>query len=110
MISKISPEIICLNETWLKDDSCLNLPGYNVVTRNRHGVSGGVAILINKNLEFISIDYPNFNHLNANYNINICTIKLRLRDNNIPIYITSVYSPPYALTNRDVPVDTIWKK
>lgn len=70
--------IVCITETHLKDHETFKLNGYNIYTKDRDVIhsSGGVAILIKKNikhyqsitpntinLEAISVTISNKNHL-----------------------------------------------
>ena len=51
--------VIALSETWLKSSSpdVFQLPGYQLITRNRlHRVGGGVALYIHSSIHFIIRD------------------------------------------------------
>ena len=83
------PDIVLLNETKL--DTChsnfyLDFDNYNVISKPRNKYGGGVAILINKKLDFIH-DFS-FEH----YELELIHIKIMLSNNLISIF--SLYNPP----------------
>src|SRR5580692_6781056 len=83
---KCLPEIICLQETWLKDNKQFSLKGYEIVRRDRktetHG--GGVATLIKSGINFSVLEVPD------NFECIVVEVKLKT----CKYTIVNVYNPP----------------
>ena len=53
LFNKYNPKVLCLQETFLKDANHLNIKNYNSYNhlhKDRHRASGGVSILVRKNI------------------------------------------------------------
>lgn len=86
LIADTEPDIICLQETNLKDDHTPSLTGYDHYINNRqHAVkaSGGVATFV-RNLHHSE-------HININSNLEAVACKVWLPE---PITICNIYIPP----------------
>lgn len=62
LLRDYKPDIVCLNETWLKKEQIVNVVGYNVIRNDRQDGHGGVPIVIHKsqpgNVININIGHP----------------------------------------------------
>ena len=79
------PDVICLEETYLKEGKLFSLPGYDNFRKdrvNRNG--GGVATFVKKDLNAVQIDTPD--------QVECIGIKVKLKNSYIQIY--NVYNPP----------------
>ncbi len=81
-----------INETFLTNKSRINIPGYNIIRKERQSrQGGGVAILIRKNTEYSEIDYGlSLQQLNGNEYV---TIRMKNHLHHL-ITIISIYCPP----------------
>ena len=80
------PQIICIQETWLKDTSTFSIPGYNKEVKCRKDrQGGGVAI-------FIQVGTPYERIQNIPNEIEGITIKVKLIETDLTI--TNLYLPP----------------
>ena len=81
------PQIICIQETWLKDTSTNNIPGYNKEVKCRKDrKGGGVAMFIQHTLPYERIqNIPN--------EIEGITIKVKLIETDLTI--TNLYLPQH---------------
>ena len=87
------PDIICIQETFLKENKNVEIFGYNIERRDRpDGARGGVAILINKNLSYnLIISFPEIEELSIELNLGPQKLK-----------ICNIYNPPGNKINEDV--------
>lgn len=81
-------DIIMLSETWFKEDKTPKLPNFNCTYKNRQDGYGGVAIFVNKNVQYEEFKLFNLEVIEA---IAIKTIQL-----NKNMVIISIYIPPNA--------------
>ena len=44
------PHIICIQETWLKEELNFKIPGYNIFRKDREGIGGGVLIAVKEGI------------------------------------------------------------
>ncbi len=81
-----------INETFLTNKSRINIPGYNIIRKERQSrQGGGVAILIRKNIEYSEIDYGlSLQQLNGNEYV---AIRMKNHLHHL-ITIISIYCPP----------------
>ena len=59
LLNKYNPKVVCLQETFLKDKNQLNIKHfqlYNHLYKDGHRASGGVSILIRKDILLQQID------------------------------------------------------
>lgn len=89
-------EIAVLTETYLRANKAFNVPGYKVYRHDRetdsNRCSGGVAILVNKNLDHSALPQSNINTEHV-------SIMLHGRRNTI---ITGIYVRPNKLDPQDI--------
>ena len=81
-------DIACITETHLKNHETFKLNGYNIYRKDRNHIhsSGGVAILIKKNIKHYQSITPNMISLEA--------ISITISTNKHQIKIISAYNPP----------------
>ncbi|KAE9522699.1 hypothetical protein AGLY_016921, partial [Aphis glycines] len=81
-------DIACITETHLKNHETFKLNGYNIYRKDRDHIhsSGGVAILIKKNIKHYQSITPNMIGLEA--------ISITISTNKHQIKIISAYNPP----------------
>lgn len=83
-----SPDVVCLQETWLNPKINFSLPGYNIIREDRMDKTfGGVLIAIKKNIEFTIISdlrIPNQLEWTA----------IQIEQDNQPLVIFNIYRPP----------------
>ena len=95
LISRHSPKVICLQETYLKDTN-FSIPhyiSYNKISHNSSRASGGSSI-------FVRNDIPHrpFNPGNSNLQISCCIATF-----SSPVTICNIYIPPsYSLLRSDL--------
>lgn len=63
LIRKYDPDVICLNETWLKSDQNFNINSYHIIRQDRDDGYGGVATCIKKNIIFTNIKNSDNNNI-----------------------------------------------
>lgn len=80
-----SPDVIGLNETWLKESIQFNIGGYCVVRGDRDDGKGGIALLIKNSIAFNIINL-------SNINLPIKFQNLIIELNNC--FISLIYNPP----------------
>ena len=95
LIADNEPDVICLNETFLKNDETLKINGYNTITLNRRTRGIGVMILIK---DHIKTDEITKVHINR-HEIIQCRPKLNKQNH---VYITSIYVPPQAKIDNEL--------
>jgi len=83
---KKQPDIICIQETFLKEGKRLLIPTYNTERRDRENKSkgGGVAILVKENLPYTVLDKID----------SIEEISIAIKLNGQTVNIANVYNPP----------------
>ena len=84
--SQIAPDVICIQESWLKKDLNFTLVGYNVIRREREDGYVGVVTCIKTGISYDVITNP------TNMEVLIVKVKLLTRD----LYIINVYHPLHA--------------
>ena len=92
-----NPDIICLNETFLKHDQSLKIKGFNTISLNRQTTTfgGGVMILIKDHIQYDEITKIHINR----HEIVQCRLKCSELDY---IYIASIYVPPTAKIDNEI--------
>ena len=106
--NKYSPQVFCINETWLKPqipDSLITTNSYDVNRTDRkvsnvHGFTkrgGGLAMYIKHGTSYATMDEHPFT--NSNADIECQTVKIT-RKCTKPMYILNVYRPPIG--NLDI--------
>lgn len=75
-----NPDIVCLNETWLKSNENFNLNAYNIVRQDREDGYGGVATCIRKNILFSKV--------NSSSSENVQSVTVKIGET----YIINIYS------------------
>ena len=90
------PDILNLNETWFKENSCRKINGYSDyhVTRPINQRSGGVSIYVKSTYESSGI--PELSYVNED--IEICTVKTIL--DSISYYFLGIYRPHSGTTEN----------
>ena len=86
-----TPDVVCIQETWLKKELNFNLNGYNVERCDRSGGHGGIATCIKIGISYDVINNPT--HMEA------LTIKIKLRSRDL--FITNVYHPPHTVLDKE---------
>ena len=87
LLKKYNPKVVCLQETFLKDKNQLNIKhfqSYNHLYKNGQRASGGISILIRK-------DIP-LKQININSELQVIAVKTTLHK---PVNICSIYIPPH---------------
>ena len=83
------PHLSCITETWLKSNDTINLNGYEVLRKDRTfgRTAGGVAFIINKNLNYslLNLQYHQNNHIEC--------IGIAINLNNTIVNILLCYNP-----------------
>ena len=108
IIDKYNPDLISISETKLSEfraNAYLIYNNYNVIHKardaNKNG-TGGVAMLIKKDLQFVEIQDPELNKLEM-IGINIHTEPFNF------IFVT-YYNPPLEVLNTDIIQDVLLKR
>ena len=65
MIKDHRPDVVTLNETWLKRTSKLIVSNYKIFRLDRSSTGGGVAVVVQKKIETRQIMLPLFNSIEA---------------------------------------------
>lgn len=94
MIRKTSPDIILLNETWLKPNYNFKITNYDIIRKDRNDGKGGIATLIRNNLIYEEIK---LNHINPSDPCQILIIKIK------ELNVINIYNPPSNI----IPLATI---
>src|SRR6202142_420907 len=90
------PDIICVQETWLKADSKFEIPGYSREMKCRKDVrGGGVATFTLKEIKYIIDNMPT----------EVEGLDIKIKTNGQELTIVNFYLPP----NADFSVATICK-
>jgi len=63
-MNKNSIDIACLQETHLTNNQQTKFPGYTILRKDRSSQrkGGGVAIILNNNIKFCGINFPDFSN------------------------------------------------
>ncbi len=101
--SDLTPDIICICESWTKDDisdAHLNLENYNLITRidrkdTKNGVGGGLLIYAMTDLSVSELNYDFLNDFNQSAAISV-------RNNNELFNICIIYRPHNLYDTSDV--------
>lgn len=106
MIETYYPDVICLSETWFKDDPKIRIAGYCLYFSSRMGRSGGgVAVLVRDSIPHDVLQIEALEDLCDNNNTNIKGIQITIDQKNIHIF--SIYSPPRG--NGDYTSRSFWE-
>lgn len=89
LINKLNPDIISLNETYLKAKNDLVIDGYNIIRADRQIKIGGGAALCIKSAITAKINPTSFSPLDK-----ICRITIKTKNSELAIF--TIYSPPKA--------------
>ena len=98
IIRDTKPEIISLNETFLKSTQNFSIKQFNVIRQDRFDGRGGIAFLIKKNIPFRLINMGNLN-LPDRFQFLILEIESMI--------IVNIYNPPDQLLSSRVLRDII---
>ena len=92
LLKEKNVSVASINETLLSTKSRIQIPGYNIIRKERQtGHGGGVAILIRNNIEYSEIDFGlSPEELQGNEYI---ATKMKIHSHH-PITVTSIYCPP----------------
>ena len=105
-------DVFCLVETWLKDDKTITLPGFNVVSVERQGkTGGGVAVLLRNSIKYevLNKKYNRFIKKCNDNAVEILFLKLYInREEAINLMV--VYSPPRSKNETKFTEDNFWKE
>lgn len=96
-LSRHKIDIACITETHLKNTDTFKINGFNVYRTDRNSIhsSGGVAILIKKNIKHHQSTLPDM--------INLEAIAITVSTNRQDIKIISAYNPPNKkIQNEDI--------
>lgn len=93
IIKDLNPDIISVNETWLKKDNNFYLRNYNILRDDRRDGYGGVAFIIRNNIVFKQIHLP-IRNVPRNFQFLIIEIGT--------LSIINVYNPPNQTLNLGV--------
>lgn len=86
-------QVVSINETKLADTDQLNIKNYNIIRKDRNSHGGGVAILINDQLEYEQLnDYDQ-------YDLELLAIKVSIK--NFSFTFLTLYLPPGAQFPND---------
>lgn len=88
-------DIICVCESFLKNDKTIYIRGYKTVVENRVSRFGGLLILINEKLRFSRIQTP------PTKLIENLGIKLHPNQNGVPLHLILIYLPGQS-TDQDI--------
>ena len=59
-VVSVKPDVVVFTETWLDadvPDSCISLPGYNIVRKDRNKYGGGIIIYLTVSLKFEILNF-----------------------------------------------------
>ena len=86
IMNEEKPDILTLNETFLKDTDSIKFRGYNMIVKNRKTKNGGgVAILVKEDIVYNKIDLGSHKDTES--------IGISLQNNKKQLYIFTIYSP-----------------
>lgn len=97
LIDKHNIDILCLSETFLKEEDSISYPDFNVVTKCREDqLGGGLAVFIRKNLKFKVLDqmHADFSRGNDNNGVEFLLLEVKRHTEDRGFHILSIYSPP----------------
>jgi Endonuclease-reverse transcriptase len=83
---KNKPDVICIEETFLKPQHSINIYGYNIVRVDRDGEHGGVATLVRQGLNYKTIASPP--------SVECVIVDIFIKSESIRI--VNIYIPPMA--------------
>ena len=90
------PDVICVQETFLKENKVFNLDCYEVVRRDRVGTAGGdMATFIKSGINYKVLNNPT----------GIECIVIEIKCNGVKYVIVSVYNPPDVEMDKAVYTD-----
>ena len=92
LLEKYNPKVVCLQETFIKENNRINLnnyQAYNHLHKDRLRASGGVSILVRK-------DVPQ-NQISIDSDLQVIAVKVTLHKS---INICSIYIPPHDPINE----------
>ena len=91
LLNKYNPKVVCLQESFLKDKNQLNIKcfqSYSHLYKDGHGASGGVSILVRK-------DIPQ-QQINIDSELQVIAVKTTLHEQ---VNISSIYVPSHDPIN-----------
>jgi exonuclease III len=92
IIFERKPDIICIQETFLKPKHLFHLPGYNIIRKDRiDNRKGGVAILTKQGINYRLIDTPP----------ELECVSVEITSKNESITIVSIYIPPNTIIEKE---------
>jgi ribonuclease HI/exonuclease III len=90
--TETKPNIICVQETFLKPQQAYDIKGYSIERRDRlQGSKGGIATLIMNSLSYTVIDSA----------LDIEALTVQVTSNKGKLNITNVYNPPVTTLDKD---------
>lgn len=92
LIKEEDPDIITLNETWLKEEQFLKILGYNITRQDRADGKGGIATLLKDSIPF-SIGKINRNLFNERTQLMVVKTE--------KMNIINIYNPPDVRINEN---------
>ena len=100
----MKPDILILNETWLKSNFKLDIPNYTITRKGRPSrQGGGVAIIVRNDIKFDIID------MCSNINTDNEAITILLKNTQDLISISTIFIPPAPSINTTL-LETLKKK
>ena len=101
MIKEEAIDILSINESWLKPNNKLKIPGFTITRKDREsGKGGGVLLCIRNSIPFTHVDLNSNPDLKSTHT-EILTIKIhKILPNNDDLTISTYYNPP------DTPLNT----
>jgi ribonuclease HI len=98
--TKNKPDIICLQETFLKPHQIYNLKGYNIIRKDRTITrKGGLATLVKTGINYTLVDQNQ---------TGIESLSLQIKLNNKEVTVINIYQPPetpYEVTSLTTLLD-----
>ena len=96
-INEQAPDVVCLQETFLKPHMEFNLPGYEIIRKDRlYNQKGGLAILIRENIGYSEIETKS---------MQIEYMKMKIKTSNGYINLSNCYIVPESkIQNRELEI------
>ena len=93
------PRIVCLSETWLSPNSEPTFINYSAVYKHRdaYQAGGGLAVLIQSDVTYLDHDLQLF----PQGFLEVCGIKIYLKNSNVPFSILNLYNPNKNVTHQE---------
>jgi hypothetical protein len=85
------PQVACLSETWLSADYEPSFVNYTPIYMHKAAThaGGGLAILVRSDVSFLNLNLQPY----PQGNLEVCGVKLFLKNTNVPFSIINVYNP-----------------